>query len=83
MNIKALLECKTTLIELFLFVLLVREHTKFKIEEVTWLTALVLIRLIDLVPDPIQICVNDSPNLLEVVTSAVKISQNEEQLLVA
>ena len=78
MNIKALLESKAALVELFLLVLLVREHAKFKIEEVTWLAALVLIRLVDLVPNLIQICVNDSSDLLEVVSSAIEISQNEE-----
>jgi hypothetical protein len=82
MKYKALLESKAAIIKLFLLVLLVREHAKFKIEEFTLLAALVQIRLVDLVPEPIQICVNDSPDLLEVVSSAIEIPQNEEQFLV-
>jgi hypothetical protein len=78
MNIKTLLESKAAIVEFFLLVLLMREHAKFKIEEVTRLAALVLVRFVDLVPDLIQICVNDPPDDLEVVTSAIEIPQNEE-----
>ncbi len=57
------------------------KHCKFKIEEVLGIRILVLVWLVNLLPNVFNIRINNSPNSLEVISSVIKISQDKEKLL--
>ena len=59
------------------------EHGELKVEEVSWLGVLELLRLVDLVPDVVHVLVDDGANAVEIIPSVIEVTQHEQYLLSA
>ena len=55
-----------------------REHGELKVEEVSGLGALELLRLVDLVPDVVHVLVDDGADAVEIVPSVIEVTQHEQ-----
>ena len=55
-----------------------REHAELEVEEVGGLGVAVLLRLVDLVPDVVDVGVDDLADSFEVVAAVVEVPQHEQ-----
>lgn len=57
-----------------------RKHAELKMKEITGLWVLVLIWFVNLVPNIVDISINNVPDSLEIVASIIEVSQYKEKL---